>query len=68
MPTQTAAADRPAPHNAPTASPRMVVWRELPAPTGSRDSRDALPRVPARDTWYDPAALYEEPERWDGMA
>jgi hypothetical protein len=34
-----------------------VLWVELPAP-----------REIERESWYDPAALYEEPERWDGMA
>lgn len=46
---------------APKAAPRPVVWVELPAPGTDTSSM-------ARDTWYDPAALYEEPERWDGMA
>lgn len=34
-----------------------VLWVELPAA-----------REPAREPWYDPSALHEEPERWDGMA
>lgn len=46
---------------APKAVPRPVVWVELPQPRTDTSSM-------ARDTWYDPAALYEEPERWDGMA
>ena len=46
---------------APKAAPRPVVWVELPG-------RQTDPPALARDTWYDPAALHEEPERWDGMA
>jgi hypothetical protein len=34
-----------------------TLWREI-----------AMPRPAERDTWYDPAALHEEAERWDGMA
>jgi hypothetical protein len=34
-----------------------VLWLELPAPDSG-----------TREPWYDPSALYEEPERWDGMA
>ena len=44
----------------PSADPRVVVWRELPQ---RRLEQDAPP-----EPWYDRAALYEEPERWDGMA
>ena len=44
----------------PTTDPRLVVWAELPR----HPDEDASEREP----WYDVAALYEEPERWDGMA
>ena len=46
---------------APKAAPRPVVWVELPGPL--MDLHEG-----ARETWYDPAAMHEEPERWDGMA
>ena len=47
----------------PVSAPRLVVWIELP-PLTTSDSAD----LPPRDVWYDPAALAEEPERWDGLA
>ena len=42
------------------AEAHRVVWREIPR----------RPEVEAeeREPWYDLAARYEEPERWDGMA
>ena len=61
MNTRTPADDRVY-SAAPKGGPRLVVWVDLPEPQGGR-APDA-----ARDAWYDPAALYEEPERWDGMA
>ena len=33
-----------------------TLWREI-APPGA-----------SRETWYDPSALHEEAERWDGMS
>ena len=42
-------------------TPRTVVWVELPQTGADREDRDRMPA-------YDPAALCEECERWDGMA
>jgi hypothetical protein len=65
MPTRATAADHASDTAASTAAPpRLVVWLELP----QSKQRDAADRAATRDSWYDPAALYEEPERWDGMA
>ena len=44
-------------------SPRLVVWVELPQPEPPGGQRG-----PLRGPVYDPSALYEECERWDGMA
>ena len=46
---------------APKAASRPVLWVELPQPCTDASTV-------ARESGYDPAALYEEPERWDGMA
>ena len=50
----------PAPTDSRTVTPRTVVWVEL-AQTGADHDGDHTPA-------YDPAAMCEECERWDGMA
>lgn len=66
MTTQTTT-DSASTGTAQNAAPRLAVWLELPQ---SRAQETAAPAAHdmARDSWYDPAAVYEEPERWDGMA
>jgi hypothetical protein len=51
----------PAPADSRTVTPRTVVWVELPRTGADRDDRDHTPA-------YDPTAMCEECERWDGMA
>ena len=50
------------------APPRLVVWVELPRQAADARPTPASGQAAAREPWYDPAAVYEEPERWDGMA
>ena len=53
----------------PQASPRMTVWVELPqSGAAAAPSEKTPPYAADRTTWYDPAALYEEADRWDGLA
>ena len=47
---------------------RHVLWLELPQSGETKRATVTAGQYPCRDSWYDPAALYEEPERWDGMA
>ena len=57
--SQTAASKEVRPN---TASPRLVVWVDLPNGNGTDPRANVSPAV------HDPSALYEECERWDGMA
>ena len=59
--TQTASTAVPTKETRSPANPRLVVWVDLPA-SADRDPARLPPAV------YDPSALYEDLERWDGMA
>ena len=61
MTTTTTPPQIPAPTENRGVTPRTVVWVELPQTDADRDDRARMPA-------YDPAALCEECERWDGMA
>ena len=68
MTTRIAATEQPSEATAaPDAAARVVLWLELPKSAIKAGATGAAREV-ARETCYDPAALYEEPERWDGMA
>jgi hypothetical protein len=59
--TQTASAVANTNETRNPANARAVVWVDLPTPADC-DSARLAPGV------YDPSALYEDLERWDGMA